>query len=163
MLEVVLNLFVGEMWVELFGVMFLEWVEYIEWVWLLICFVMMDDEQCWMRMSEWVEVEIGVEFVILCSEIVQSNELEVFWELKQIFDECLKVMDYLCLMVKVSFWWVVCSINVIQWSVVECLMVEVIGVECVELVWVLDIWYDKIIDYFEFVQSFWVVLECVGC
>ncbi len=41
-----------------------------------------DDEQRWTRMSDWAEAEIGAEFATLRSEIAQSNELEVSWELK---------------------------------------------------------------------------------
>ncbi|MGU2141418.1 thioesterase domain-containing protein, partial [Pseudomonas aeruginosa] len=92
--EAVPNLSVGEMRVELLGVMFPERAEHIERAWSSICSATTDDEQRWTRMSEWAEAEIGAEFATLRSEIAQSNELEVSWELKQILDERLKAMDY---------------------------------------------------------------------
>ena len=70
-------------------------------------------------MSDWAEAEIGAEFATLRSEIAQSNELEVSWELKQILDERLKAMDYPRLTAKVSLWWAARSTNAIQRSAVE--------------------------------------------
>nr|WP_272932642.1 pyoverdine non-ribosomal peptide synthetase PvdD [Pseudomonas aeruginosa] len=160
--EAVPNLSVGEMRVELLGVMFPERAEHIERAWSSICSATTDDEQRWTRMSEWAEAEIGAEFATLRSEIAQSNELEVSWELKQILDERLKAMDYPRLTAKVSLWWAARSTNAIQRSAVERSMAEAIGAERVEPVRVLDTRHDKIIDHPEFVQSFRAALERAG-
>ncbi|HCL4316283.1 TPA: pyoverdine non-ribosomal peptide synthetase PvdD [Pseudomonas aeruginosa] len=160
--EAVPNLSVGEMRVELLGVMFPERAEHIERAWSLICSATTDDEQRWTRMSDWAEAEIGAEFATLRSEIAQSNELEVSWELKQILDERLKAMDYPRLTAKVSLWWAARSTNAIQRSAVERSMAEAIGAERVEPVRVLDTRHDKIIDHPEFVQSFRAALERAG-
>ncbi|MGU0847662.1 pyoverdine non-ribosomal peptide synthetase PvdD, partial [Pseudomonas aeruginosa] len=160
--EAVPNLSVGEMRVELLGVMFPERAEHIERAWSSICSATTDDEQRWTRMSDWAEAEIGAEFATLRSEIVQSNELEVSWELKQILDERLKAMDYPRLTAKVSLWWAARSTNAIQRSAVERSMAEAIGAERVEPVRVLDTRHDKIIDHPEFVQSFRAALEYAG-
>ncbi|MCO1747080.1 amino acid adenylation domain-containing protein [Pseudomonas aeruginosa] len=160
--EAVPNLSVGEMRVELLGVMFPERAEHIERAWSSICSATTDDEQRWTRMSDWAEAEIGAEFATLRSEIAQSNELEVSWELKQILDERLKAMDYPRLTAKVSLWWAARSTNAIQRSAVERSMAEVIGAERVEPVRVLDTRHDKIIDHPEFVQSFRAALERAG-
>ncbi|WP_457861704.1 amino acid adenylation domain-containing protein [Pseudomonas aeruginosa] len=160
--EAVPNLSVGEMRVELLGVMFPERAEHIERAWSSICSATTDDEQRWTRMSDWAEAEIGAEFATLRSEIAQSNELEVSWELKQILDERLKAMDYPRLTAKVSLWWAARSTNAIQRSAVERSMAEAIGAERVEPVRVLDIRHDKIIDHPEFVQSFRAALERAG-
>ncbi|MFG8927520.1 pyoverdine non-ribosomal peptide synthetase PvdD [Pseudomonas aeruginosa] len=160
--EAVPNLSVGEMRVELLGVMFPERAEHIERAWLSICSATTDDEQRWTRMSDWAEAEIGAEFATLRSEIAQSNELEVSWELKQILDERLKAMDYPRLTAKVSLWWAARSTNAIQRSAVERSMAEAIGAERVEPVRVLDTRHDKIIDHPEFVQSFRAALERAG-
>ncbi|TEL39137.1 non-ribosomal peptide synthetase, partial [Pseudomonas aeruginosa] len=160
--EAVPNLSVGEMRVELLGVMFPERAEHIERAWSSICSATTDDEQRWTRMSDWAEAEIGAEFATLRSEIAQSNELEVSWELKQILDERLKAMDYPRLTAKVSLWWAARSTNAIQRSAVERSMAEAIGAERVEPVRVLDTRHDKIIDHPEFVQSFRAALERVG-
>lgn len=113
--------------VELLGVMFPERAEHIERAWSSICSATTDDEQRWTRMSDWAEAEIGAEFATLRSEIAQSNELEVSWELKQILDERLKAMDYPRLTAKVSLWWAARSTNAIQRSAVERSMAEAIG------------------------------------
>ncbi|AWE81870.1 amino acid adenylation domain protein [Pseudomonas aeruginosa] len=160
--EAVPNLSVGEMRVELLGVMFPERAEHIERAWSSICSATTDDEQRWTRMSDWAEAEIGAEFATLRSEIAQSNELEVSWELKQILDERLKAMDYPRLTAKVSLWWAARSTNAIQRSAVERSMAEAIGAERVEPVRVLDTRHDKIIDHPEFVQSFRAALERAG-
>ncbi|HHK1965829.1 TPA: pyoverdine non-ribosomal peptide synthetase PvdD, partial [Pseudomonas aeruginosa] len=160
--EAVPNLSVGEMRVELLGVMFPERAEHIERAWSSICSATTDDEQRWTRMSDWAEAEIGAEFATLRSEIAQSNELEVSWELKQILDERLKAMDYPRLTAKVSLWWAARSTNAIQRSAVERSMAEAIGAERVEPVRVLDTRHDKIIDHPEFVQSFRAALEYAG-
>ncbi len=160
--EAVPNLSVGEMRVELLGVMFPERAEHIERAWSSICSATTDDEQRWARMSGWAEAEIGAEFATLRSEIAQSNELEVSWELKQILDERLKAMDYPRLTAKVSLWWAARSTNAIQRSAVERSMAEAIGAERVEPVRVLDTRHDKIIDHPEFVQSFRAALEYAG-
>ncbi|HGM4456020.1 pyoverdine non-ribosomal peptide synthetase PvdD, partial [Pseudomonas aeruginosa] len=160
--EAVPNLSVGEMRVELLGVMFPERAEHIERGWSSICSATTDDEQRWTRMSDWAEAEIGAEFATLRSEIAQSNELEVSWELKQILDERLKAMDYPRLTAKVSLWWAARSTNAIQRSAVERSMAEAIGAERVEPVRVLDTRHDKIIDHPEFVQSFRAALERAG-
>ncbi len=160
--EAVPNLSVGEMRVELLGVMFPERAEHIERAWSSICSATTDDEQRWARMSDWAEAEIGAEFATLRSEIAQSNELEVSWELKQILDERLKAMDYPRLTAKVSLWWAARSTNAIQRSAVERSMAEAIGAERVEPVRVLDTRHDKIIDHPEFVQSFRAALERAG-
>ncbi|HHX1039730.1 TPA: pyoverdine non-ribosomal peptide synthetase PvdD [Pseudomonas aeruginosa] len=160
--EAVPNLSVGEMRVELLGVMFPERAEHIERAWSSICSATTDDEQRWTRMSDWAETEIGAEFATLRSEIAQSNELEVSWELKQILDERLKAMDYPRLTAKVSLWWAARSTNAIQRSAVERSMAEAIGAERVEPVRVLDTRHDKIIDHPEFVQSFRAALERAG-
>ncbi|HHM6344721.1 TPA: pyoverdine non-ribosomal peptide synthetase PvdD [Pseudomonas aeruginosa] len=160
--EAVPNLSVGEMRVELLGVMFPERAEHIERAWSSICSATTDDEQRWTRMSDWAEAEIGTEFATLRSEIAQSNELEVSWELKQILDERLKAMDYPRLTAKVSLWWAARSTNAIQRSAVERSMAEAIGAERVEPVRVLDTRHDKIIDHPEFVQSFRAALERAG-
>ncbi len=160
--EAVPNLSMGEMRVELLGVMFPERAEHIERVWSSICSATTDDEQRWTRMSDWAEAEIGAEFATLRSEIAQSNELEVSWELKQILDERLKAMDYPRLTAKVSLWWAARSTNAIQRSAVERSMAEAIGAERVEPVRVLDTRHDKIIDHPEFVQSFRAALERAG-
>ncbi|MGV5109880.1 amino acid adenylation domain-containing protein [Pseudomonas aeruginosa] len=160
--EAVPNLSVGEMRVELLGVMFPERAEHIEQAWSSICSATTDDEQRWTRMSDWAEAEIGAEFATLRSEIAQSNELEVSWELKQILDERLKAMDYPRLTAKVSLWWAARSTNAIQRSAVERSMAEAIGAERVEPVRVLDTRHDKIIDHPEFVQSFRAALERAG-
>ncbi|WP_400638434.1 pyoverdine non-ribosomal peptide synthetase PvdD [Pseudomonas aeruginosa] len=160
--EAVPNLSVGEMRVELLGVMFPERAEHIERAWSSICSATTDDEQRWTRMSDWAEAEIGAEFATLRSEIAQSNELEVSWELKQILDERLKAMDYPRLTAKVSLWWAARSTNAIQRSAVERSMAEAIGAERVEPVQVLDTRHDKIIDHPEFVQSFRAALERAG-
>ncbi|QPZ74612.1 pyoverdine non-ribosomal peptide synthetase PvdD [Pseudomonas aeruginosa] len=160
--EAVPNLSVGEMRVELLGVMFPERAEHIERAWSSICSATTDDEQRWARMSDWAEAEIGAEFATLRSEIAQSNELEVSWELKQILDERLKAMDYPRLTAKVSLWWAARSTNAIQRSAVERSMAEAIGAERVEPVRVLDTRHDKIIDHPEFVQSFRAALEYAG-
>nr|WP_155680798.1 pyoverdine non-ribosomal peptide synthetase PvdD [Pseudomonas aeruginosa] len=160
--EAVPNLSVGEMRVELLGVMFPERAEHIERAWSSICSATTDDEQRWTRMSEWAEAEIGAEFATLRSEIAQSNELEVSWELKHILDERLKAMDYPRLTAKVSLWWAARSTNAIQRSAVERSMAEAIGAERVEPVRVLDTRHDKIIDHPEFVQSFRAALERAG-
>ncbi|HCL4313661.1 TPA: pyoverdine non-ribosomal peptide synthetase PvdD [Pseudomonas aeruginosa] len=160
--EAVPNLSVGEMRVELLGVMFPERAEHIERAWSSICSASTDDEQRWTRMSDWAEAEIGAEFATLRSEIAQSNELEVSWELKQILDERLKAMDYPRLTAKVSLWWAARSTNAIQRSAVERSMAEAIGAERVEPVRVLDTRHDKIIDHPEFVQSFRAALERAG-
>ncbi|HBO3916828.1 TPA: pyoverdine non-ribosomal peptide synthetase PvdD, partial [Pseudomonas aeruginosa] len=160
--EAVPNLSMGEMRVELLGVMFPERAEHIERAWSSICSATTDDEQRWTRMSDWAEAEIGAEFATLRSEIAQSNELEVSWELKQILDERLKAMDYPRLTAKVSLWWAARSTNAIQRSAVERSMAEAIGAERVEPVRVLDTRHDKIIDHPEFVQSFRAALERAG-
>ncbi|MBS9737310.1 pyoverdine non-ribosomal peptide synthetase PvdD [Pseudomonas aeruginosa] len=160
--EAVSNPSVGEMRVELLGVMFPERAEHIERAWSSICSATTDDEQRWTRMSDWAEAEIGAEFATLRSEIAQSNELEVSWELKQILDERLKAMDYPRLTAKVSLWWAARSTNAIQRSAVERSMAEAIGAERVEPVRVLDTRHDKIIDHPEFVQSFRAALERAG-
>ncbi len=160
--EAVPNLSVGEMRVELLGVMFPERAEHIERAWSSICSATTDNEQRWTRMSDWAEAEIGAEFATLRSEIAQSNELEVSWELKQILDERLKAMDYPRLTAKVSLWWAARSTNAIQRSAVERSMAEAIGAERVEPVRVLDTRHDKIIDHPEFVQSFRAALERAG-
>ncbi|WP_342161972.1 pyoverdine non-ribosomal peptide synthetase PvdD [Pseudomonas aeruginosa] len=160
--EAVPNPSVGEMRVELLGVMFPERAEHIERAWSSICSATTDDEQRWTRMSDWAEAEIGAEFATLRSEIAQSNELEVSWELKQILDERLKAMDYPRLTAKVSLWWAARSTNAIQRSAVERSMAEAIGAERVEPVRVLDTRHDKIIDHPEFVQSFRAALERAG-
>ncbi|AKF99291.1 peptide synthetase [Pseudomonas aeruginosa] len=160
--EAIPNLSVGEMRVELLGVMFPERAEHIERAWSSICSATTDDEQRWTRMSDWAEAEIGAEFATLRSEIAQSNELEVSWELKQILDERLKAMDYPRLTAKVSLWWAARSTNAIQRSAVERSMAEAIGAERVEPVRVLDTRHDKIIDHPEFVQSFRAALERAG-
>ncbi len=160
--EAVPNLSVGEMRVELLGVMFPERAEHIERAWSSICSATTDDEQRWTRMSDWAEAEIGAEFATLRSEIAQSNELEVSWELKQILDDRLKAMDYPRLTAKVSLWWAARSTNAIQRSAVERSMAEAIGAERVEPVRVLDTRHDKIIDHPEFVQSFRAALERAG-
>ncbi|EPG5281835.1 pyoverdine non-ribosomal peptide synthetase PvdD [Pseudomonas aeruginosa] len=160
--EAVSNPSVGEMRVELLGVMFPERAEHIERAWSSICSATTDDEQRWTRMSDWAEAEIGAEFATLRSEIAQSNELEVSWELKQILDERLKAMDYPRLTAKVSLWWAARSTNAIQRSAVERSMAEAIGAERVEPVRVLDTRHDKIIDHPEFVQSFRAALEYAG-
>ncbi|HIE1659100.1 TPA: pyoverdine non-ribosomal peptide synthetase PvdD [Pseudomonas aeruginosa] len=160
--EAVPNLSVGEMRVELLGVMFPERAEHIERAWSSICSATTDDEQRWTRMSDWAEAEIGAEFATLRSEIAQSNELEVSWELKQTLDERLKAMDYPRLTAKVSLWWAARSTNAIQRSAVERSMAEAIGAERVEPVRVLDTRHDKIIDHPEFVQSFRAALERAG-
>ncbi|MFO1742513.1 pyoverdine non-ribosomal peptide synthetase PvdD [Pseudomonas aeruginosa] len=160
--EAVPNLSVDEMRVELLGVMFPERAEHIERAWSSICSATTDDEQRWTRMSDWAEAEIGAEFATLRSEIAQSNELEVSWELKQILDERLKAMDYPRLTAKVSLWWAARSTNAIQRSAVERSMAEAIGAERVEPVRVLDTRHDKIIDHPEFVQSFRAALERAG-
>ncbi|VCW33104.1 Dimodular nonribosomal peptide synthase [Pseudomonas aeruginosa] len=160
--EAVPNLSVGEMRVELLGVMFPERAEHIERAWSSICSATTDNEQRWTRMSDWAEAEIGAEFATLRSEIAQSNELEVSWELKQILDERLKAMDYPRLTAKVSLWWAARSTNTIQRSAVERSMAEAIGAERVEPVRVLDTRHDKIIDHPEFVQSFRAALERAG-
>ncbi|ONM74719.1 non-ribosomal peptide synthetase [Pseudomonas aeruginosa] len=160
--EAVPNLSVGEMRVELLGVMFPGRAEHIERAWSSICSATTDDEQRWTRMSDWAEAEIGAEFATLRSEIAQSNELEVSWELKQILDERLKAMDYPRLTAKVSLWWAARSTNAIQRSAVERSMAEAIGAERVEPVRVLDTRHDKIIDHPEFVQSFRAALERAG-
>ncbi|QKR03843.1 amino acid adenylation domain-containing protein [Pseudomonas aeruginosa] len=160
--EAVPNLSVGEMQVELLGVMFPERAEHIERAWSSICSATTDNEQRWTRMSDWAEAEIGAEFATLRSEIAQSNELEVSWELKQILDERLKAMDYPRLTAKVSLWWAARSTNAIQRSAVERSMAEAIGAERVEPVRVLDTRHDKIIDHPEFVQSFRAALERAG-
>ncbi|OPD91703.1 non-ribosomal peptide synthetase [Pseudomonas aeruginosa] len=160
--EAVPNPSVAEMRVELLGVMFPERAEHIERAWSSICSATTDDEQRWTRMSDWAEAEIGAEFATLRSEIAQSNELEVSWELKQILDERLKAMDYPRLTAKVSLWWAARSTNAIQRSAVERSMAEAIGAERVEPVRVLDTRHDKIIDHPEFVQSFRAALEYAG-
>ena len=160
--EAVPNPSVAEMRVELLGVMFPERAEHIERAWSSICSATTDDEQRWARMSDWAEAEIGAEFATLRSEIAQSNELEVSWELKQILDERLKAMDYPRLTAKVSLWWAARSTNAIQRSAVERSMAEAIGAERVEPVRVLDTRHDKIIDHPEFVQSFRAALERAG-
>ncbi|WP_447846119.1 pyoverdine non-ribosomal peptide synthetase PvdD [Pseudomonas aeruginosa] len=160
--EAVPNLSMGEMRVELLGVMFPERAEHIERAWSSICSATTDDEQRWTRMSDWAEAEIGAEFATLRSEIAQSNELEVSRELKQILDERLKAMDYPRLTAKVSLWWAARSTNAIQRSAVERSMAEAIGAERVEPVRVLDTRHDKIIDHPEFVQSFRAALERAG-
>ncbi|HFZ2227733.1 TPA: thioesterase domain-containing protein, partial [Pseudomonas aeruginosa] len=160
--EAVPNPSVAEMRVELLGVMFPERAEHIERAWSSICSATTDDEQRWARMSGWAEAEIGAEFATLRSEIAQSNELEVSWELKQILDERLKAMDYPRLTAKVSLWWAARSTNAIQRSAVERSMAEAIGAERVEPVRVLDTRHDKIIDHPEFVQSFRAALEYAG-
>ncbi len=160
--EAVPNPSVAEMRVELLGVMFPERAEHIERAWSSICSATTDDEQRWARMSDWAEAEIGAEFATLRSEIAQSNELEVSWELKQILDERLKAMDYPRLTAKVSLWWAARSTNAIQRSAVERSMAEAIGAERVEPVRVLDTRHDKIIDHPEFVQSFRAALEYAG-
>ncbi|MBH9549050.1 pyoverdine non-ribosomal peptide synthetase PvdD, partial [Pseudomonas aeruginosa] len=160
--EAVPNPSVGEMRVELLGVMFPERAEHIERAWSSICSATTDDEQRWTRMSDWAEAEIGAEFATLRSEIAQSNELEVSWELKQILDDRLKAMDYPRLTAKVSLWWAARSTNAIQRSAVERSMAEAIGAERVEPVRVLDTRHDKIIDHPEFVQSFRAALERAG-
>ncbi|MGK8767836.1 pyoverdine non-ribosomal peptide synthetase PvdD [Pseudomonas aeruginosa] len=160
--EAVPNPSVAEMRVELLGVMFPERAEHIERAWSSICSATTDDEQRWTRMSDWAEAEIGAEFATLRSEIAQSNELEVSWELKQILDERLKAMDYPRLTAKVSLWWAARSTNAIQRSALERSMAEAIGAERVEPVRVLDTRHDKIIDHPEFVQSFRAALERAG-